>query len=54
MKSRKYVAVSLFLLTAWITFEVVRRDYDMQPETHNEINSPSPQEGMIYGGYAGS
>jgi hypothetical protein len=52
MKSRKYVALSLFLLTVWVAFEI--RRHDMQPETHHETNSPSPHEGMIYGGYAGS
>jgi hypothetical protein len=45
--------VALFCLTLLIVLEVVRRRDDMQPETHHEINSPSPQEG-IYGGYAGS
>jgi hypothetical protein len=54
MTLTKAVAGTMFCLTLLIALRVVRRrDDDMQPETHHEINSPSPMT-EVYGSYQGS
>jgi hypothetical protein len=43
MKITKYIAFAVSCLTLLVALRVIRRrDDDMQPETHHEINSPSP------------